>query len=533
MLDRRERLKKLKQPVNPHEPVRIPESLCLKPTNVNVLWMQQQLYVGKFWCAVAKNKPIGLVQRSLFSFGFRTHRHDSRLNSFHEHIFLPIVKKLFRFTVKELGPKTPKANKVVFNLPQNHMDMVSRVEQTLSMLGPTKSYSRTLRDAMPMCLYWLGTGRTTMTNGLHSNFNAHVYGGLDTRVTDASFKGSLNFVARRFVRGIAVLSTSVQEELWATYEETAVGHADDLMRMLMILRKTPGPILGTTSICSVDLLFRRTRTEGKQATRSQVQTTQRFADLGLGRYMAEAGMADSSPILVKFPRDNLSAAGVCWLPEHGVPLSQFGPNERKQNDNLEELIEPAAISLRTALSSVEQKDKEDENLDKLIQLASNRLDTAPSQAVLKAGDKYQIVDPLKENAQMVSGRDLQQDGGHHRFQSAVCNEASRAALQCPSAFHTLAGWRATGACPGEDALVRWLQKFSNFDGSGVAVHFLRCQQRRVRASQRAEGASSPREMQRNTLLRALWTLLAWVSPAQRLSNKLPGSCKSGSWFGRT
>ena len=123
-------------------------------------------------------------------------------------------------------------------------------------------------------------------------------------------------------------------------------------------------------------------------------------------------MADSSPILVKFPRDNLSAAAVCWLREIGVPLSQFGPNERKQNDNLEELIEPAAISLRRALSSVEQKEKEDENLDKLIQLASTGLDRVPSQAVLKAEDKYQIVDPWKENAQMVSGRDLQQDGSH-------------------------------------------------------------------------------------------------------------------------
>ena len=42
LLDRRERPKKLKQPVNPHDPVRIPVSLCLNPTNVNVLWLQQK-----------------------------------------------------------------------------------------------------------------------------------------------------------------------------------------------------------------------------------------------------------------------------------------------------------------------------------------------------------------------------------------------------------------------------------------------------------------------------------------------------------
>ena len=50
------------------------------------------------------------------------------------------------------------------------------------------------------------------------------------------------------------------------------------------------------------------------------------------------------------------------------------------------------------------------------------------------------------------------------------------------------------------------QELAHFDGSGGAILLALP----VRVSQRAGGGSSPREMQRNRLVRALWTLLAWV-----------------------
>ena len=54
--------------------------------------------------------------------------------------------------------------------------------------------------------------------------------------------------------------------------------------------------------------------------------------------------------------------------------------------------------------------------------------------------------------------------------------------------------------------IRQAQKFSHFDGSGRAIVFAPAE---ARASHRADGGSSWK-MQRNTLVRALWTLLAWV-----------------------
>ena len=92
----------------------------------------------------------------------------------------------------KLAPKTKKTNNLEFLLSQSQIAMVSRVEQTLSVLGQNKSYSNTLRDAMPMCL-------------LHAVFDAPVPSGFATYVSDASFQASLYFVARRCVRGIAVL----------------------------------------------------------------------------------------------------------------------------------------------------------------------------------------------------------------------------------------------------------------------------------------------------------------------------------------
>ena len=105
MLDRRERMRKEKQPVNPHEPVPIPESLCLNPTNVNVLWSQQQLYLEKFWCAIAKKQTDRIGATLPVQFGSRTHRHDWRLQRYHEQVFLPVIKQLSRVIVHEVGSK--------------------------------------------------------------------------------------------------------------------------------------------------------------------------------------------------------------------------------------------------------------------------------------------------------------------------------------------------------------------------------------------------------------------------------------------
>ena len=92
---------------------------------------------------------------------------------------------------------------------------------------------------------------------------------------------------------------------------------------------------------------------------------------------------------------------------------------------------------------------------------------------------------------------------------------SREAIQCPSASRQVdaplarvQGDRSkTVLHEANQALGVGRRNSPMLLGLGVPF-FLRCQQRRVRVSQRAEDGSVPREMPTNTLVRALWTLLA-------------------------
>lgn len=85
----RERIFRKKAP-HPSEPVPVPPQMCLKPRNMHVMWLMQELYLAKYWALVAANKPIGLLQRNLFSSeeegrpGRRTRQHHARLEELEE-----------------------------------------------------------------------------------------------------------------------------------------------------------------------------------------------------------------------------------------------------------------------------------------------------------------------------------------------------------------------------------------------------------------------------------------------------------------
>ena len=64
MLDRKKLSKK--EPVHPQDPVHDPPSLTVS-TNMQVCWLQQELYFQQYWALAAHAKPIGLVQRCWLS----------------------------------------------------------------------------------------------------------------------------------------------------------------------------------------------------------------------------------------------------------------------------------------------------------------------------------------------------------------------------------------------------------------------------------------------------------------------------------
>ena len=66
MLDRKRAARR--EPTHRLDPVQEPPLMTVS-TNMEVSWLQQELYFLQYWCLAAFTKPIGLVQRCLFSFG--------------------------------------------------------------------------------------------------------------------------------------------------------------------------------------------------------------------------------------------------------------------------------------------------------------------------------------------------------------------------------------------------------------------------------------------------------------------------------
>ena len=137
---------------SPNEPVRVPETLCLNPTNMHILWLQQELYLAKYWCVLGKQKPIGLLQRCLFSFGGQKHVYNARLSGFVRQVFSPVVKHVLACVLRTLGPKSPKAATQNLRLAPEQGAFVSRVRQTVALAAQRKTLPSTLRAAIPKAL---------------------------------------------------------------------------------------------------------------------------------------------------------------------------------------------------------------------------------------------------------------------------------------------------------------------------------------------------------------------------------------------
>ena len=86
--------------VGPKAPVPEPVGMTMKDTNVHVLFLQQELF------SLTCNKPLGLVQRFLFSFGARLNLGKQAWNRLLDAVTIPIIENLFASLVRRYGPHT-------------------------------------------------------------------------------------------------------------------------------------------------------------------------------------------------------------------------------------------------------------------------------------------------------------------------------------------------------------------------------------------------------------------------------------------
>ena len=126
-LDRQRVLQKPKQ--KPQAPVQPQPKLHLDPTNVTILFLQQDSYFQKYWARIARDHPVGIPQRCLFAFGGYTDPAPQKWNDFFESVTRPIVKDLFTQVVRRVGPRVMGADTPVFATTASQQKVVSRLEQ--------------------------------------------------------------------------------------------------------------------------------------------------------------------------------------------------------------------------------------------------------------------------------------------------------------------------------------------------------------------------------------------------------------------
>lgn len=241
MLDRRRHAKK--EPTHPHDPVQDIPPLTVS-TNMQVCWLQQELYFLQYWCLAAHTKPIGLVQRCLFSFGRALPAPEPKLNLFWKEVFLPFVEHIFNFVLHFLGPRAVDAENRSLTITATQEQLLFQLEELLKVFSSSRHLSSVARGAMPKCLYWLGTVIRTnflLNEAIKSYQKRSDMWALQCwEASDANFLTAVNFLSQRYLFGMMVVATSVMEMSWCRLADDPKHKLDATTQaVLQVLRAHP------------------------------------------------------------------------------------------------------------------------------------------------------------------------------------------------------------------------------------------------------------------------------------------------------
>ena len=113
MWERQRIQKEQKRAPNPRDPVAEPAGVTVDPTNVHVLFLQQELYFESWWALLADKKPMGLAQRCLFNFGVEMTTSQPKWTGFFKEVSLPLLEDYFAVFVQRLGPQLSAKRKEI------------------------------------------------------------------------------------------------------------------------------------------------------------------------------------------------------------------------------------------------------------------------------------------------------------------------------------------------------------------------------------------------------------------------------------
>ena len=345
-METRRRLGKVRD-VNPAQPVAEAQQIMLDPTNVTVMWLIQLKIFASYWCQLARNMPIGLVQRILFAFGSqRKQRQDLQLLDFFNDVTAPAIKGLFAGVLGHLGPRSTEGAELLFTLSAAQQRGVTELEETLHVFTmPGSGTSDTMASSMPKALYWTGcsimlnhvieavfpvvllNGSQAPTLAQHQELHS-----FPRNVSDGAFLAGTFFAVKRYLFGQCVLDISVKENLPANIvllEQPVEDHRTPML--LTALRNTPGCVLNRATVLDALIALRRQIDCGTEAQKLQAEDClqhllQQLALLGVGTVVRD----EFTGIVIavrKYTRNTLTDAAKEWLRRHRVSLALFGPRE--------------------------------------------------------------------------------------------------------------------------------------------------------------------------------------------------------------
>ena len=195
-LDRQQQQAKVKQLQNPLAPQEEIAGLHMDPTNVHILFLQQDVLFTTWWARQAATKSVGIAQRFLFAFGGDADAAPIRHKDFMTTVTLPIVKDLLKLIVRFVGPRLQSGADPFLECTPEQDIVFSQLEEVLTLHKRRHNVPESFKASLPKTCYWIGTA--CLTNGtLASLWHPALQGvqdpAIETTVTEDTFSASVRF----------------------------------------------------------------------------------------------------------------------------------------------------------------------------------------------------------------------------------------------------------------------------------------------------------------------------------------------------
>lgn len=328
-LDRQKAMKLPKK--NPVDPVPSMPTLHIDPTNVTVLFLQQDLYFQKYWARIAREHSVGLPQRCLLAFGGDMDPAPKKWFNLLDEVCLPLIKQLFKDVIRSVGPKITRCETPVFHTSALQDEVVADLELRVKLYQRRAGTPPELKEAFPKSLYWLGTA--CLSNHLIAAFWRHAVRSsthcpaIPGQISDDTFVAAVHFMFRRYLAGQSVLAVTAREAAWASRDIPSEVNPADLTQVLVrIVRGCAGAVIRQEHIEMLDLELKIGLSQvgtlvWQQAQHKLEALWQGLEDIGVGKVVTPL---QGPTFFKKYKYTAVSQHVLNWLREHRIPSYIFG-----------------------------------------------------------------------------------------------------------------------------------------------------------------------------------------------------------------